>query len=371
MPQTRIIRYGVLVAVVLSLFVYLYSFSGLREGVEVPSDSSSKLDEKIFKTDQLIVATGQTTQYLVQQNGNRNNTPQHKAQLQDHGSNKIPRYLIEQQDRNNTIHKICGPKKPLTDLTETEKMVLLRQIIVDDTHKLLYCIVPKVACTNWKRVLQVLSGKYAHVEDISKVDDSSFKLLLGYSQDGIEYRLNNYFKFMFVRHPLDRLFSAWNNKVHGNFSGIHKRYGISIVKNFRKNPPANPKGDDVSLGEFFKYLASTPISELNIHWMPYIELCQPCHIEYNYVGTYENLKNEAALLIKHIGLSEKVNFPSRQSHYYRNSASNETKLNEWNKVSPEAFQAVVKKYATDFKLFGYHIPESIDNYITEQIKGPS
>ena len=278
-----------------------------------------------------------------------------------------PPYLLAQQARNVTIHEICGPKRSITTLTTAKSMFLFKHMIVDDTHKLMYCYVPKAACANWKRVMQVLAGRYEKVEDIHKVDHTDFKFLSSYSPEEIEYRLKNYFKFMFVRHPLDRLFSAWHNKFHENFLDMQKKYGVPIVKKFRENPPENPQGDDVTLGEFFKYLAGTSVNQFNEHWMPFNELCQPCYVDYNFIGIYENLESEATTMIKHLGLSDKVTYPARQRYYDKNTVPDDSKIEEWRKVPSETFQDVLRKYAQDFGLFGYPLPENVEEYIKERI----
>ena len=276
-------------------------------------------------------------------------------------------YLLTQHGRNATIHAICGPKRPIRTLTTAQSMYLFKHMIVDDTHKLIYCYVPKAACANWKRVMQVLSGRYKTVDDIHKVDHTDFKFLSGYSPEEIDYRLKNYFKFMFVRHPLDRLYSAWHNKFHENFLDMQKKYGVPIVKKFRENPPNNPQGDDVTLGEFFKYLAGTSTNQFNEHWMPYNELCQPCYVDYNYIGLYEDLENEATTMIKHLGLTGKVTYPARQRYYDKHTVPDEGKITDWRNVLPESFQDVLKKYAQDFGLFGYSLPEDVEDYIKERI----
>lgn len=35
----------------------------------------------------------------------------------------------------------------------------MQHMFVDHTHKLLYCFVPKAGCTNWKRIMLMLTGK--------------------------------------------------------------------------------------------------------------------------------------------------------------------------------------------------------------------
>lgn len=345
---TRVRRCLPLIIVFIVILFVIHINSRVKQNV---------IDEKIER----ILA------YPQEQPGATEQVPPHR--VEDSARNgPVPSHVLSQQDRNTTIHEICGPKRSIRTLTTAQSMYLFKHMIVDDNHRLIYCYVPKAACANWKRVMQVLSGKYQKVEDIQKVDHTDFKFLSSYSPEEVDYRLKNYFKFMFVRHPLDRLFSAWHNKFHENFLDMQKKYGVPIVKKFRENPPENPQGDDVTLEEFFKYLAGTSTNQYNEHWMPFTELCQPCYVDYNYIGIYEDLENEATAMIKHLGLSDKVTYPARQRYYDKNSVPDDGKIAEWREVSPETFQDVLKKFAQDFGLFGYPLPENVEEYIKERIQ---
>jgi len=254
------------------------------------------------------------------------------------------------------------------NLTRRQSITLFKHMIVDDTLQLIYCYIPKVGCSNWRRVMHVLAGKYKRVEDIKILKYFDFKFLSDYKPKEIDYRLKNYFKFMFVRHPLNRLFSAWDDKFRNDMPSMHKVFGILILKKYRKNQPAYPRGNDVTLVEYFKYLVDTPNTKLNEHWVPSFELCQPCHVDYNYVGKFEDMENEAATLLKLLGLSENVTYPTPHPFVIARQMSDDAKIKEWHKVSPKLFQEVLKKYALDFSLFGYSIPQNIEEYIKESVQ---
>jgi len=61
----------------------------------------------------------------------------------------------EQVDRKSLTKRACQLSENNLDLDHVieNNKELLDHIIVDDEHQLLYCYIPKVACTNWKRLL--------------------------------------------------------------------------------------------------------------------------------------------------------------------------------------------------------------------------
>jgi len=93
--------------------------------------------------------------------------------------------------------------------------VLWYRYFVSDERRYVYCCTPKVACSSWKLALLRLTGK-----DISRVknvhilqqSDKFIKRAVHYNLSERQAMFKKYYKFMFVREPLERLVSAYRDK---------------------------------------------------------------------------------------------------------------------------------------------------------------
>lgn len=97
----------------------------------------------------------------------------------------------------------------------------------------------QVACTNWKRVLMTAMGKWAGNDPLEIPADlahspGTFQRLSNYTLPEIEKKLATYDKLIVVRHPLERLLSAYRNKLEAKNEKSAKyfqsRFGKKIVK---------------------------------------------------------------------------------------------------------------------------------------------
>lgn len=91
------------------------------------------------------------------------------------------------------------------------------RFVVDENNKVLYCELPKVGCTNWKRtMLQLIQpktfGKLAF-DDIKgphgHYGEEGYKYITEWPAEGRLKMVDTFYKFIFVRHPLERILSAY------------------------------------------------------------------------------------------------------------------------------------------------------------------
>ncbi|XP_027725791.1 carbohydrate sulfotransferase 14 [Vombatus ursinus] len=268
-----------------------------------------------------------------------------------------PDHQVRQDVRNRTLRAVCGqpgmPRDPW-DLPAGQRRTLFRHILVSDQYHFLYCYVPKVACSNWKRVLKVLAGALDSVDVRLKMDHrSDLVFLADLRPEEIRYRLQHYFKFLFVRDPMERLLSAYRNKF-GEIREYQQRYGAEIVRRYRVGAGPSPAGDDVTFPEFLRYLVDEEPERMNEHWMPVYQLCQPCAVHYDFVGFYERLEADANQVLEWVRAPPTVRFPSRQA-WYRPASPESLHYHLCN--TPRALlQELLPKYILDFSLFAYPLP---------------
>ncbi|XP_056451520.1 carbohydrate sulfotransferase 11-like [Gadus chalcogrammus] len=240
----------------------------------------------------------------------------------------------------------------------------LRHLIVDDKHGLIYCYVPKVACTNWKRVLMVLTGDGRYSDPLAIPAHEAhvagnLRTLSEFPAAEINRRLRSYLKFVFVREPFERLVSAYRNKFTRSYNeAFHKRYGTKIIRRHRPGarPGAVEAGADVSFREFIQYLVDPRTQReepLNEHWERVHSLCHPCLIHYDVVGKYETLEPDSQAVLALAGVQGSVRFPSsgKSARTDRDMAAR-----FFQDVSPFLQKKLVNMYRMDFLLFNYSMP---------------
>ncbi|XP_019400322.1 PREDICTED: carbohydrate sulfotransferase 11 isoform X3 [Crocodylus porosus] len=240
----------------------------------------------------------------------------------------------------------------------------LKHLVVDEDHEMIYCYVPKVACTNWKRVMMVLTGrgKYNDPMEIPANEahvSSNLKTLNQYSIPEINHRLKNYMKFLFVREPFERLVSAYRNKFTQKYNtSFHKRYGTKIVRRQRKNATqeALRKGDDVKFEEFVAYLIDPHTQKeepFNEHWQTVYSLCHPCHIHYDLIGKYETLEEDSNYILQLAGVGSYLKFPT----YAKSTRTTDEMTTEFfQNISSEHQTQLYEVYKLDFLMFNYSVP---------------
>ncbi|KAL1282673.1 hypothetical protein QQF64_001476 [Cirrhinus molitorella] len=295
---------------------------------------------------------------------------------------------MRQEHRRRIIRELCSAN---SSLNFKEKSMTFDQIpnkalnhlIVDDHHGVIYCFVPKVACTNWKRVMIVLSQNLKAPDGAPYLDPldipltiihnstlykmfSKFWMRFGrYAHPLMHHKLKNYKKFLFVRDPFVRLISAFRDKFLKPDDYFYETYGSVMLKryaNISKPPKSVEKafaaGIRLSFTHFIKYLLdpqtekTTPFNE---HWQQMYRLCHPCQIEYDFIGKLETVDEDTEHLLNILGLDNYIHFPPG----YENRTALDWEQEWFANISVADRRKLYHLYETDFRFFEYEKPKTL------------
>ncbi|XP_063867651.1 carbohydrate sulfotransferase 11-like isoform X1 [Scylla paramamosain] len=231
----------------------------------------------------------------------------------------------------------------------------------DDSRKVIYCFIPKVACTSWKRVWFKMTGMLKPGKDENSLDSASFRTtvhtvlpLLANAKDK-EEKLRTYKKFMLVRHPAVRVLSAYRDKLENadkvSLYNFHKMIGKKIEMKYRGTNAGS--GHNVTFPEFIRFISEPgggTAEQRNEHWLPMHTLCSPCSVHYDFIGKFEHLKEDSEYLLKWLGVTDLISeFPAADRPFQAKSHVSKY----YGQLSVKETVAFHTKYKSDFLLFNY------------------
>uniref|UniRef100_A0A8C8R8U4 Carbohydrate sulfotransferase n=1 Tax=Pelusios castaneus TaxID=367368 RepID=A0A8C8R8U4_9SAUR len=283
--------------------------------------------------------------------------------------------MLTSEDRNNnwkSLYQIQRERKRIMRDTCSKYKSNARRIItpyhvsrifVEDKYRILYCEVPKAGCSNWKRVLMVLNGLASSTKDIqhNTVHYGNYlKRLDGFDRKGIYHRLNTYTKMLFIREPFEKLVSAFRDKFEHPNNYYHPVFGKAIISRYRVNASkeALRTGSGVKFKEFIQYLLDVhrPVG-MDIHWDHVNRLCSPCLIDYDFVGKFESMEEDANFFLHLVGAPQNLTFP-RFKDRHSNEERTTTKITQsyFAELSPSQRQRSYDFYYMDYLMFNYSKP---------------
>ncbi|ELT88384.1 hypothetical protein CAPTEDRAFT_26156, partial [Capitella teleta] len=219
--------------------------------------------------------------------------------------------------------------------------------LVDDKHQLLYCGFAKAASTSWLRHFVRASGKWKKGQMSIRgkgIERYGFKHLHSLPEKEARDRLQTYRKMIVVRHPLDRLVSAWRDKLVMKDSPYRETIGKRIIRKFRGS---YNEGDLATFDEFAHFVA---IGSSDPHWGTFRN-CKPCLVRYDYISRTETVEQDSGDIMAALGLGDHL--PAIHMHRSAGLHSMETHLWQFENVSRKIYDKLLDIYQTDMDIFGY------------------
>ena len=250
----------------------------------------------------------------------------------------------------------------------------LQQFLIDDDNKFIYCAVPKVGTTPMRMTLLRLRNVSRLKLTEGSVHSPKFWRRLSdkeFNATELSKRQNTHFKFLFVREPFHRLLSGYKDKFMGRNRRYTNRFRKLIVKALRPKDEEKvaTETNNVTFTEFLTYLLSDRNPMIRDgHWKQAQKLCFPCAFDFDFIGHFETLQEDADYLLIKTGFNGRVKFP-----VVRTSQVSSDFLEYYSEVPKEIIFKLGEAFRSDFEMFGYAFPGTLKsllkNYFRNSTQG--
>jgi len=289
--------------------------------------------------------------------------------------------LLSTKNRISHLRKFCQSKMSVERTSRdksffdsAKQRIISENFFYSDSQRTIYCAVPKVACTSWKRMFLYFNGNMKNPLNSTDKEDAHQRYIprLSKIQTFVDYnrRLTTYYSFLFVRNPFDRLLSAYRNKfLQPDNDSFRRAYGEGIYKIARPSNSSWTINDtfDITFDEFVTYVINIYDRNfyMNEHWQGMSLLCQPCSIKYDFIGKMDTLIEDSNIVLDDLDVNKAIRF--KTDNEYKVSIKDIAK-EFYSTVSNEKIAKIYEVYRDDFEAFDYDVPSYINDIKLERKK---
>ena len=261
-----------------------------------------------------------------------------------------------------------------------------RHMLLDDKHKILFCFVPKVGCTNLKLLVFVNQGLIKRSELLKARDAvNQVKLEAVMAQHSFmtatkkrkKLAFSKYFKFTMFRNPLERLASSYRSKVERfPLTGLHDarphfnwlRKDIYSTLHKKEYAEWGEMGGvtpiNITFSEFVDYWMYFPIvnkmdSQLDEHFLLINDMCQPCRTRFDFYGNFRHFDRDAQVLMSKIGAKSS---DLRTGYYSEDTSTSAMMRRYYGTLSKHQKEEIIKKMALELEFLYAVFPEERDSH---------
>ncbi len=178
-------------------------------------------------------------------------------------------------------------------------------------------------------------------------------------------RVMNYYKITIIRNPLERLVSAFKDKLdHPRGTQYLARIKLEILRNVGNMEELKSWQNveelktlelRLTFPQYIQWVVDTNNSLIDQHFRPQIELIYPCRIVYDFYGNFKQIGKDMAMIIKKIAAP--MEYDSNPSYHDPSHRPGSLLEEYYSQLSTEVKHALFHDFYQELDFYYHLYPE--------------